>query len=830
MKIFRLILSLALPGGAVASSPSAGADELENIFQRPPAAARPQVLWMWMGGQVSRDGITRDLEALREAGFGGTTMFSLADTCTPWAGVIGNAPLPPVVAFGAAWWQLVRHAAAESQRLGLEFGVHNCAGYESSGGPWITPELSMQEVVWSETRVAGAAKFSGVLARPAPDLHAVQRFPVFNPVTGRLEKPEVPARREYFRDIAVLALPAEGVATRDRVLDLTTKMSADGRIDWDAPPGDWIVYRFGHTTMGALLQPAQWAAIGLECDKLSREAVEFHVAHIIGEAKRELGGLVGHGLDYFHFDSYEAGTPGWTPRMREEFAARRGYDLTPFLATLAKRTVGSAAETKQFQSDLQQTVRDLFRENYFPVIERTLHAAGLKFMCEPYGGPWTINEVVPRVDRIVTEFWTNGGGYRPYELAPTVTAVRAAGRNLIEAEAFTGKPADSQWTETPAWLKPIGDAAFCDGVNRMALHRFTHQPWDDRWQPGNSMGQWGTHFDRTQTWWEPGKAWVAYLARCQALLQWGAVAAGADDFSAGGLTGKINVQAIHRRQDDAEVFFIANLARTEGTATCSFAVTGRQPELWNPVTGERRDLPEFFHAAGRTVVPLEFAAAESCFVVFRRPVALAAKPADGAAKNFPALTPAGEIAGPWQVAFDPKWGGPPRATFAKLEDWTQRPEDGIKYFSGTATYTKTFDLPAPFARAPGVRVWLDLGTVRELAEVRLNGKNLGAVWTAPWRVDITAAVQSAGNRLEIRVTNAWANRLIGDEQQPPDCEWNKGAQGFGGPLKAFPDWFVQGKPRPSAGRFTFTTWNYFTPSSPLVSSGLLGPVTLRTSP
>lgn len=456
-----------------------------------------------------------------------------------------------------------------------------------------------------------------------------------------------------------------------------------------------------------------------------------------------------------------------------------------------------------------------------------LHAAGLKFMCEPCGGPWSVGEVVPHVDRLVTEFWTDGGRYRPYELAPTVAAVRAVGRDLIEAEAYTGKPRDSQWTETPTWLKPIGDAAFCDGVNRMALHRFTHQPFADRWRPGVVMGQWGTHFDRTQTWWAPGQAWVDYLARCQALLQWGKVVADVNDFIAGEVSGTIDLRSIHRQGDGADIFFVANLARTDGTARCSFAVNGRQPELWNPVTGVRRDMPEFEIKDGRTIIPLMFAAAESYLIVFRGEFpSQTIVPSKDKQKNFPPMKTIGEIAGPWQVSFDPNWGGPKQARFEELEDWRQRAESGIKYYSGTATYTKTFELPQDAIDNLKSQVWLDLGTVHELAEIRLNGKNLGVLWTAPWRVDITDAVKPIGNHLEIKVTNVWANRLIGDEQQPPDCEWNQGSQGFGGPLKAFPDWFVKGLPRPSSGRFTFTTWNYFTKDSPLVPSGLLGPVTL----
>jgi hypothetical protein len=802
------------------------ADELETVFQHPPAAARPQVYWFWMGSNVSSNGITRDLESLKAEGFGGTTMCSLADVCTPWAGIISNSPSPGIIEYESeSWWNLVRHAASESRRLGLEFGIHNCAGYETSGGTWITPELSMQEVVWSETHVTGPTKFNADLPRPQVDPRANQPFPVYNP-NGKLEKPIVPGRTNYFRDIAVVALPASGIAPKEKVLNLCAQMDANGHLTCEIPAGDWIIYRFGHTTMGAMLQPCQWDALGLECDKMSREAVEFHMRHLLGELKNHLGDLAGNGLKYIWFDSYEAGDPTWTPKMREEFQARRGYDLTPFLATLAKRQIGSAEETKKFQEDFQQTIHDLYRDVYFATIQRECHAAGLECRSEPYVGPWNISEVIPFFDQVSGEFWTHGGKYSPWYLAEVVAGARANGANLISSEAFTGDPRESQWNETPEWLKPIGDAAFCDGVNRFMLHRFVHQPFDDRWKPGLAMGQWGTHFDRTQTWWKPGKAWVKYLQRCDALLQWGEVATNKTVFSATEISGKIRVRAAQRQKDGEDVFFVANLSRTNGAAKCSFNVAGKQPELWNPVTGEKRDLDEFEIENGRTILPLEFAAAESCFIVFRKEISSLTNSLASASQNFPAQKTVAEISGDWQISFDPKWGGPKNVTFTNLDDWTQRAEDGIKFFSGTATYLKTFDLPKLETKSRKPEMFLDLGTVHALAEVWLNGKNLGVIWTAPWRVDISSAVKKKNNRLEIKVTNVWANRLIGDEQQPADMIFGKGEFGFGGPLKIFPDWFLKNQPRPSPGRFTFSTWNYFTKDSPLISSGLLGPVKL----
>jgi hypothetical protein len=811
------LASLSLHAGESAAS----------VFRSPPPAARPHVMWMWMGSNITKTGITHDLEKLRDAGFGGTLLFSLADTTTPWPRDILDAPSPEVIAFTPPWWERIRHAAVESHRLGLDFGMSNCPGYSSSGGPWITPELSMQEVVWSETRITGGTTFSGPLPRPEPDLRGVQKFPVWNPDNGKLEKPEHPARRTYFRDIAVLALPATDPVALDRIIDLSAKLTPDGRLDWTAPAGEWILYRFGHTVMGPMQQPPQWQANGLECDKLSRTAVEFHVGQIVSELRRHLGDQIGKGFDFYHFDSYESGMPGWTPLMREEFRSRRGYDPVPFLPTLAKRVVGDPARSAAYKKDFERTVADLFRANYFPVIREKLNAAGIKFSCEPYGGTWKIQEIAPHVDQIMAEFWTAAPNFNPFgSMAGTISAAHASAINLIQAEAFTALPQFSQWSETPASLKSVGDLAYAMGINRFVLHRFVHQPWGDLHKPGIAMGQWGTHFDHTQTWWEPGKSWVAYLTRCQALLQWGQPAPGRDSAPTFTVTsGEPKLASFRRTDGKTDIFFIANFTHAAGAATTRFPITNRRPELWHPATGETRLLTGYQVTADSIEVPLHFENSESYFIVFRP--AFFSRPKSSSAANFPALQPALSLADArWTVAFDPNWGGPPSATFTSLTDWRDHPDARIKYYSGTATYSTAFTAPAALASKATSRVWLDLGVVKDFARVRLNGRDLGVLWTAPWRVEVTDALRRGENKLDIEVTNTWANRLIGDEQLPADAEWNPGDRGYGGPLKRYPKWVLDGTPRPSSGRHTFTSWNYFTADSPLLPSGLLGPVLL----
>ena len=179
-----------------------------------------------------------------------------------------------------------------------------------------------------------------------------------------------------------------------------------------------------------------------------------------------------------------------------------------------------------------------------------------------------------------------------------------------------------------------------------------------------------------------------------------------------------------------------------------------------------------------------------------------------------------EISGPWDLAFPPNWGAPAAIKLDKLISWTDHADIGVKYFSGTAAYRKTFSFP----HQPSAinHVFLDLGLVKNIAEVKLNGKDLGILWKPPFRVEVTDALRDGKNELEVRVTNLWPNRLICDEQLPDDREWN------GTQLKSIPQWVTEGKPSPT-GRLTFTTWHHWTKADEPLPSGLLGPVRLRTA-
>ena len=264
----------------------------------------------------------------------------------------------------------------------------------------------------------------------------------------------------------------------------------------------------------------------------------------------------------------------------------------------------------------------------------------------------------------------------------------------------------------------------------------------------------------------------------------------APDFEFTGGSKDASMNYIHRRDGDAEIYYVANRATHSESLKCTFRVNGKAPELWDPVTASRRFARAYSESAGHTEVPLEFSPCGSIFVVFREPSA--AHPAT-AASNFAGFTPRQDLAGSWTVAFDPKLGGPRSVEFSKLQAWNTRAETGIRFYSGTATYRQHFNV-LPELRKQATHLWLDLGDVRELAEVRLNGKPLGVVWSPPFRMDISPAVKPEGNDLEVEIVNFWPNRIIGDQSLPAEQ------------------------------RLTHTNIRKLTASTPLMDSGLLGPV------
>lgn len=1022
--------------------------DLESGFREPPREARPHTWYHMMNGNVTKEGMTRDFEELAAAGIGGVQMFD-AGCAVPAGPVRFNSP---------EWFDLMKHAASEARRLGLEMCLPNCSGWSSSGGPWNPVSNAMKKVVFTETRVKGGATFDGRLAQPKDPCGfyrdiAVFAVPVpeakrrtydgqktsgggeamtvvadrpfeasgcsvkieFTPVWRALAHVKVEISRDgttfepYEEKTVALTLSGRGsqdyrffafrkpesvrgvrvslrtenplssrrpvsgrlaglrlerkleisslacktldvrgdlepqtfegapdqVVARNAIVRLTDRMRPDGTLAWSAPASaaEWALLRFGFAAMPVYNHPASRFGRGYEVDKLSASAMDYHFEQYIGRLCRHLGPLAGGetGFNNILVDSFEVGSQNWTPGLEDEFRRRRGYGLTDYLPVFAGYIVGNVAETERVLADFRRVVADLFAENYAGALAGKCHQYGLKLSLEPYGsGPFDNLQYGRHADIPMGEFWSksklpgycdNAGNAKYVSYVGHVW-----GRKFIGTESFTANPIDSgAWLTTPELIKPIGDAAYADGVNRIIYHRYVHQPWaDDRYVPGLTMGQWGMHFDRHNTWWPYASAFLRYQARCQFMLSRGEhvadvlfwcgedapnqggntdgigsspyalpygydwdvcetealrllkaedgriVAPGgtryrllvvppwarattdatraklaalasanvriaSDGVSAAGefepdvriVRGSVLPKWDHRRTADADIYFLCRNNETNESFVCSFRVSGRKPEIWDAEKGTMALPRSWREADGRTEVTLDLETCGSAFVVFRETPTEGLKPVE----PFVAAS-ARTVEGPWDVSFAAKYEGVPKPRkFERLVSWTDSDDPDLKYLSGSATYVKTVGIEPS---EPGERIVLDLGSVRNFAEVTVNGKAFPVLWKPPYRVDITDSLVPHPSSLiplplslSIKVTNLWPNRLIGDDALPADVEWKK-PEGKYQPIREIPQWVKDGRKSPT-GRHTFTTWRFWTADDPLLPSGLLGPVRIERS-
>ena len=610
----------------------------------------------------------------------------------------------------------------------------------------------------------------------------------------------------------------QGIAiAQDKIIDLSDKLGPDGSLAWDIPQGNWTIVRFGHTSTGKTISPAPAEAVGLECDKMNRDAVTAHFNAHVAKIAKEFGDSTGKSFQNVLMDSWEARCQNWTPKFADEFKTRRGYDPLPYLPAMTGRIVGDVQTTERFLWDVRRTIADLIAENHYGLIQELCHKTGLKLQAEAPGtGLPTIAEAFQCkqfTDIPMGEFWV-GKDVNAYAMdcKETASAAHIQGATWASAESFTAETRVARWTNDPYSLKAIGDLHFASGINRFVFHRYAHQPWLDR-VPGETMGPWGTHLERTVTWWEQGAAWIKYLSRCQHMLsagqpvadvcyyygedvpnrlQWRDVPAGYDFDGCGkdalmqmsekngkivlpsGVSYRVLVLAnqqtmtpqvakkllqlasagativgpmptrspslsdypncdeelarivakIWGRKDvftytsladvlkehgiapdfvaDApkiawihrgDSYFISNQSDTAVQVNCTFRqspASGVAPQFWYPDTGKVEQCAVWSRTDdGRITVPVSLDPSGSVFVVFRE---VKAPSVQVVYQMQPAATRT--IDGPWEVRFPPGWDAPASASFDKLVSWTDRPEDGIKYFSGTATYVKQIELSA----------------------------------------------------------------------------------------------------------------------------------------
>lgn len=1012
-----------------------GLEQLRKNFAVPPAEARP---WTWfhvMSGNMSREGITKDLEALERAGVGGIVLFHVTQGI-PHGTVRFNSP---------EHLDLVTHAAAECERLGLKFHFHNADGWSSSGGPWITPELSMKRVVWSEALVrgggvemvlpqpptrAGLYRDIATIAYPAMASELIDADlkprvsasdPEFDPsivldrnpdtlgklsagtdqpgwvqfsyerpvtirslmlensptrgldasleisddgqewrlarkfVTRRVGKFEwvvddafAPITARHFRlvsktpvefgelrlsaleripnlvghtslaQISGTQLPAQLDAAPDaiidaaRIIDLSKNIDSQGRINARLPSGDWTIMRFGYTSTGATNVIGSPEGTGLEVDKFSPAAFHAHYDAFIGPVIDRARAAAPNAMRGVMIDSYEVGGQNWTDGYDGLFEQAFGQPVIGWLPAYAGRFVSGAAETRSMLQAIRRLNSDLFRDKYYGTFAATMAQQGLESLVEPYGmGPYDAIDAGSTASVPTGEFWM---GKLPVSLNDAVAPGRLYGKPVIAAEGFTSQD-EVNWRFSPAMGKKWGDLAWVAGINQFMFHRFAHQA-NTHVMPGMTMNRYGSHFDRTQPWWdEGGAAWFRYMARGQYLLRQGLPVADvamytgddspvgcpekhttADELPAGVEFDCLNAETLlsrsrfvdgqlelpngarysmlwwpQKRQPDAaalarlaearsagvpvalahlgedarqvfaqagltprvtsngalphftqrrlgrtDIFFLLNFGDEAANYDLSFAAQGHAPQLWNPVTGADMPLPARLADNGRTELSVRLLAGESAFLVFD-------PDHDFIAPVPVTYTQAPPLTGLWSITFDPQYSSAGTIEVPALFDLRTSDDPEIKHFSGKATYRTTFVWTGGAAGDAG-KVLLDLGQVEVAASVRLNGVDLGTVWTQPFSVDAGKAIRQGANVLEITVANLWVNRLIGDAGL-------ENTSGFV-PAERWPktnmvEWYSANQPLPPGLRRTFSTQDFFEAGDPLVPSGLIGPVRIQ---
>ena len=754
-------------------------------------------------------------------------------------------------------------------------------------------------------------------------LHSVARIQMFE------EKDAFAPDATLF---AKVTPPTNDVVATNDIIDLTSRLNADGTLDWTAPSGEWKVIRFGYSLMGITNHPASPEATGLEVDKLDPAAVKRYFTTYLDQYKDATGGLMGtKGLQYMVTDSWEAGAQNWTGTLPAEFQKRRGYSMIPWMPVLSGHVVKSSEASEKFLFDFRKTLSDLVAEYHYDALTKILADRGMKRYTESHENGRALIADGMEVKRTaaipMSAIWTpnafinqNDLTYHTADIRESASVAHIYGQNIVAAESLTalGLPS-SAWSYSPETLKPTADLALAHGLNRFVIHTSVHQPVDDK-IPGLGLGPFGQWFTRHETWAEYAKVWTDYLSRSSYLLQQGKFVADivyyyGEDNNITGLFGKvmpsipegynfdfINADALtnllsfkdgklvtpsgmsyqvlvldnnakkmslpvlkklgalvksgavligskpeatpslsddqnefaelvneiwnsanqkvfkdkplnealsslgiaqdftyskpqantkflylHRRSPNLDIYWINNRNDQEENVDVNVRIDGKVPELWHPETGKREPV-SYSITNGITKVRLHLAPYDAVFLIFR---STATQPAV-------TLTSADEktlatVGGNWKVNFQKDRGAPSEVTLNNLASFTESQEPGIKYFSGTATYTKTITAANNWI---GVKdqLWLDLGDVKNIAEVKVNGKLLGVVWKRPFRVDISNALRAGDNLIEIEVTNLWVNRLIGD-QQPNVTK-----------------------------KITYTTMPFYQANSPLFPSGLLGPV------
>ena len=638
------------------------------------------------------------------------------------------------------------------------------------------------------------------------------------------------------------------------IIDLSGRMRPDGTLDWEVPLGNWIVLRIAAESTRGAVKHGRANLMGLECDKMSREAARLqcdsYARRIIDTLAR-----IGAKPAGVTMDSHEAGPQNWTPDFPRIFRERNGYDILPWLPAVLGYSVGSGIRTEVFLKDLRRTIADAVTENYYGELDRLCREEGVRFTAQATGNGLSLgadNISAKRlVDKPQGEFWARDI-HGSFDIVDCASAAHLYGKPIASAEAYT----DAKYSDSPATLKMLADFAYSRLINEFVVCASAYQPRLDK-VPGNVANGRQYCLNRNNPYWPYSRPFWDYQARCAGLLRQGDPVvdilvwvgdnppvktlahllpvipegynfdtASGDIFpdarvtkdavgnavlrlrsgmeyrmlviqrnvfpspgmkerleawqtaglpvwyaaSAESIFDPVPVPFVpdlhfrsaaqlddcvrfgHRRLSDADVYFVYNHSPRAFSQKVRVRSPYRRLYRLNPLDGSLVSLGE------GPSVRLKLAPDESVFLV-----ATDEELSGSAAPEAPRW-PVRLLARAWSVQFDPAMGGPAETVrLRRLRDWTKMKDTRIRYFSGTAVYTKVFR-SCRGAR----RTFLKLSAPNSTVRVLVNGQEAGTLWCAPWRLDVTDYLRPGRNELRLEVTNSLYNRMIGDAIEYPD--------------------------------------------------------------
>ena len=492
--------SLTAEGGSLASNQS----DLALEFRDPGKQARPRAYWNWLNGAVSLSGLTRDLEEAKAKGLGGLEMWDTEAMSNPNGFVPAGPPF-----MGPESVAAMHHAIKVAKRLDLDLGLITSSGW-NAGGSWVTPERASKNLFFAGQVITGPAQIKQKLTFPQVPRHCPK---------GADGLPQ------WYQDVAVLAWPDakdKVIPDLSKVINLTDQL-VDGELTWTAPAGSWQVVRYVCSNNGQHLIAASPNSKGLFIDFLDPEQTRFHFEYIIYKLGLKKGGDPDSPLKYLEVDSMEL-HPGiqWTPKFPDWFKKYHGYDPIPWLPALTKWTIEDEAASGRFQYDYKKTVSDLLIFSHYTTGSEVCREYGLELAGEA-GGPgppiWNTCPVdalkaLGNVDIPRGEFWIQ---HRDMFLIKEIaSASHIYGKPYVDAESWTTW---RRWRDSPFIRKQIVDRAFCEGLNRITYHGYSHSP-EEAGYPGRTYHA-GVDMNPRVVWWSKARPFMDYLARCCYMLQQG---------------------------------------------------------------------------------------------------------------------------------------------------------------------------------------------------------------------------------------------------------------------------------------------------------------------